>query len=119
MPSTVQPILITRDLPRLQGFYSALLSAGELTRMPEDGPAFYVQLSVGNAELGLVADTGAPETSGRVLLSIDVDSVDALLPQVASLGGQVTGGPNDMPWGQRVLHLVDPDGNPVNLTQTL
>jgi predicted enzyme related to lactoylglutathione lyase len=49
-----------------------------------------------------------------VLLSIDVASVDALLPRVAGLGGTVTGGPNDMPWGRRVLHLTDPDGNPVN-----
>jgi predicted enzyme related to lactoylglutathione lyase len=24
-----------------------------------------------------------------------------------------------MPWGQRVAHIADPDGNVVNLTQTL
>ena len=26
------------------------------------------------------------------------------------------GPPNDMPWGQRVAHIQDPDGNTVNLT---
>ena len=26
---------------------------------------------------------------------------------------------NDMPWGQRVAHIKDPDGNVVNLTQQL
>jgi predicted enzyme related to lactoylglutathione lyase len=52
-----------------------------------------------------------------VLLSIEVDEVAALVPRVAALGGVVTGGPNDMPWGQRVLHVRDPDGNAVNLTQ--
>ncbi len=54
-----------------------------------------------------------------MLLSIDVPDVDALLSRVAELGGRVTGGPTDMPWGQRVLHVRDPDGNAVNLTQRL
>lgn len=34
-------------------------------------------------------------------------------------GRSVRGGPNDMPWGQRVAHIQDPDGNPVNLTQPI
>jgi predicted enzyme related to lactoylglutathione lyase len=54
-----------------------------------------------------------------MLLSIDVADVDALLPRVEALGGTATGGANDMPWGQRVAHIKDPDGNVVNLTQTL
>ena len=32
-------------------------------------------------------------------------------------GGLVLGPPNDMPWGQRVAHIHDPDGNTINLTQ--
>jgi len=31
----------------------------------------------------------------------------------------VLGPPNDMPWGQRVAHILDPDGNTVNLTEPL
>jgi predicted enzyme related to lactoylglutathione lyase len=119
VPSTVQPVVVTRDLARLQAFYSSLLGAAEVGRVPDDGAPFFVRLQVGNSELGLVSNTGAAATAGRVLLSIEVDSVDALLPRVAALGGQVTGGPTDMPWGQRVLHIADPDGNPVNLTQPL
>jgi predicted enzyme related to lactoylglutathione lyase len=60
--------------------------------------------------------TGEP---GRMLLSIEVPDVDALLPTVEDLGGESTSGANDMPWGQRVAHIKDPDGNVVNLTQTL
>ena len=41
------------------------------------------------------------------------------MSRVPELGGRVTGGPNDMQWGQRVLHVEDPDGNAVNLTQQL
>ena len=56
---------------------------------------------------------------GRMLLSIEVPDVDALLPRVPVLGGTATSGANDMPWGQRVAHIADPDGNVVNLTQQL
>ncbi len=51
-------------------------------------------------------------------MSIEVDDVDAALPRVEELGGTATGAANDMPWGQRVAHVRDPDGNPVNLTLT-
>ncbi|EFE84545.1 LOW QUALITY PROTEIN: glyoxalase, partial [Streptomyces albidoflavus] len=33
--------------------------------------------------------------------------------------GSVSGAPNDMPWGQRVAHIQDPDGTPVNPTQPI
>ncbi|MDT0277063.1 VOC family protein [Blastococcus sp. DSM 46792] len=45
--------------------------------------------------------------------------VDAALARVVPLGGEATSGANDMPWGQRVAHVRDPDGNAVNLTQQL
>ncbi len=65
------------------------------------------------------ARPSCPATRGACLLSIDVPDVDALLPQVERLGGTATSGANDMPWGQRVAHIKDPDGNVVNLTQQL
>ena len=44
---------------------------------------------------------------------------DALLPEVEVLGRSATSGAHDMPWGQQVAHIEDPDGNVVNLTQQL
>ena len=41
------------------------------------------------------------------------------LDRVTELGGTVLSPPADMPWGQRVVHLRDPDGNAVDLTQGL
>ncbi len=43
--------------------------------------------------------------------------LDGYLDRVEGLGGRVLGPPRDMPWGQRVAHLQDPDGNAVNLTE--
>jgi predicted enzyme related to lactoylglutathione lyase len=118
MSSTVQPVIVTADLQRMIAFYSGLVGATETERVPAEGPLFYIGLRIGDSDLGLVSDesvAGAP--AGRILLSIDVPDVDALLPRIVGLGGELTGGPNDMPWGQRVAHIKDPDGNGVNLTQ--
>ncbi|GGL37550.1 VOC family protein [Planomonospora parontospora] len=118
--TTVQPIIITADLARLQTFYERLLGAVEVHRFPDDGPVFFVSLKLGDSELGLVDDASAdPSAPQRILLSVDVDDVDDLLEQVEAAGGRVLGPSNDMPWGQRVAHVRDPDGNTVNLTQSL
>ncbi|MGY1802255.1 VOC family protein [Blastococcus sp. SYSU D00922] len=120
MPATVRPIIVTHDLERLLAFYTTLLGAEQIMRYPEEGDAFYVGLRLGDSELGLSADQGvSPGDPGRMLLSIEVPDVDALLPRVERLGGTATSGANDMPWGQRVAHIEDPDGNVVNLTQQL
>ncbi|MCZ2860958.1 VOC family protein [Blastococcus sp. VKM Ac-2987] len=120
MSPTVRPILVTPDLERLRSFYVGLLDAEETDRFPEEGPLFYLGLRVGNSELGLTADGDAgPGAPGRVLLSIEVPDVDGVLPRVTELGGSAPSGSNDMPWGQRVAHVTDPDGNAVNLTQQL
>src|SRR5271166_874453 len=103
-------------------FYKALLGAVEISRVPDDGPAFYVGLQIGNAELGVVADGDAHiDAPQRILLNVNVGdlgvgNVAGLLEHVEALGGRVLGPPNDMPWGQRVAHIQDPDGNTVNLT---
>ncbi|MEV6961707.1 VOC family protein [Streptomyces sp. NPDC051207] len=118
--STIQPVILTTDQDVLARFYTKLFGAEEIFRVPEEGPAFYLGLRIGDTDLGLVAktdlDTGA---APRVLLSIGVDDVDGTLGRVVALGGSVRSGPNDMPWGQRVAHILDPDGNPVNLTQPI
>ena len=119
MPSTVQPMLVTRDVERLVRFSTGVAGAVPTDRIPVSGPVFSQGLRIGDSDLGVVADGEAPEGPQRMLLSIDVPDVDALLPRVDELGGHVQGPANDMPWGQRVAHVQDPDGNSVNLTQQL
>ncbi|MEU2718080.1 VOC family protein [Streptomyces sp. NPDC007205] len=118
--STIQPVILTADHDVLLGFYTKLFGAKEIFRVPEEGPVFYLGLRIGDTDLGLVAkaNPGDREAS-RILLSIGVDDVDETLGRVTALGGSVHGGPNDMPWGRRVAHIQDPDGNPVNLTQPI
>jgi predicted enzyme related to lactoylglutathione lyase len=118
MAATIHPLVVTRDLDRLLAFYTGLFGAVEATHYPPEGPTFFVGLRIGDSNLGLVADTDAAAgTAQRMLLSAEVDDVDACLLRVEGLGGRVQGPPNDMPWGERVAHIEDPDGNTVNLTQ--
>ncbi|KUJ69764.1 extradiol dioxygenase [Streptomyces albus subsp. albus] len=118
--STIQPVIITADQDVLLGFYAKLFGAEEIFRVPAEGPAFYLGLRIGDTDLGLVAKANpGTEVASRILLSIGVDDVDETLGRVEALGGSVRGGPTDMPWGQRVAHIQDPDGNPVNLTQPI
>jgi len=119
MARAVQPVLITADVERLVRFYTGLLDAEEAIRFPEDGAVFYVGLRIGTNILGITNDSAPPQGAQRILLSVDVDEVDPLLEQVEGLGGHVASPPKDMPWGQRVAHVQDPDGNTVNLAQEL
>jgi predicted enzyme related to lactoylglutathione lyase len=118
--TSIQPVASTPDLPRLRAFYVEVLGAKQTLRVPPEGPEFFVQLRIGETDLGVVqnddTEVGAPV---RILLSAEVADVDALLPVVAAAGGTVQGPPNDMPWGQRVAHVLDPDGNMLNLTRWL
>ncbi|MGY0490560.1 VOC family protein [Streptomyces sp. WG-D5] len=118
--STIQPVILTADQDVLLGFYTKLFGAEEVFRVPAKGPVFYRGLRIGDTDLGLVTkDDPGSGAAPRILLSIGVDDVDAMVGRVEELGGSVTGGPNDMPWGQRVAHIKDPDGNAVNLTQPI
>lgn len=118
--TSIHPIASTPDLHRMRAFYETVLGAAQTLRVPEEGPEFYVELRIGSSLLGLVqeekTEIGAPV---RIILSADVPDVDVLLPVVESAGGTVPGQANDMPWGQRVAHVLDPDGNMLNLTSWL
>lgn len=71
--STIQPVILTADQDVLVGFYTKLFGAEEIFRVPEEGPAFYRGLRIGDTDLGLVAKTDlGTGAAPRVLPSIGV-----------------------------------------------
>ena len=46
-----------------------------------------------------------------------MDDVDAEHERLRSAGVRVLAPPSDRPWGERTLHVADPDGNVVELTR--
>jgi lactoylglutathione lyase len=101
------PILHTADLPRLTAFYERL-GLSVAYRFEEA----YVGLE-GPLKLGLAA-VERLEPESRAALWFYCDDVDA---EVERLRGhaQVRQEPQDMPWGERLAIVLDPDGNQVCL----
>jgi lactoylglutathione lyase len=46
-----------------------------------------------------------------------VDDVDSEHERLRAAGVRVLAPPTDRPWGERTLHVADPDGNVVELTR--
>ena len=111
------PILLTRDLPRLVAFYERTMHGVVAYRFGSTGEDDYVSLTVGAASLGIGRDPKTPDAASgdRVALWFYVDEVDAVFRHWMEAGGDVVQEPQDMPWGERVAQVRDPDGNLVNL----
>jgi uncharacterized glyoxalase superfamily protein PhnB len=73
-----------------------------------------VTLAIGEASLGVARD-GRPAAGDRMSLWVYVDDVDAVYARWMIAGGDTVQPPSDMPWGERVSQVRDPDGNLVNL----
>ncbi len=115
------PVLYARDPERVAGFYRELLGFTETFRMPDEGAAGYIGLSLEDARLGVV-DVAWPAQQGitagdhpRSELFIYVDDVDAMVEAVRATGATVMAEPVDQPWGERVAYVADPEGGPVAL----
>jgi uncharacterized glyoxalase superfamily protein PhnB len=111
------PILLTADLPRLVAFYEAALGAIIDYRFAdEEGADAYVSLAIGAASLGIGRDSAASAAVGdRAALWFYVDDVDAAYDGMLSAGASRVAEPSDMPWGERVAQVRDIDGTLVNL----
>lgn len=124
----ITPFIETADVDRLVEFYRGVFGAEQVDRVPPDGDVFFVMLQIDDAVLGIVRtadangdNAGPPDPSrlapaGRIALDIPVPDPDAALRKVAEAGGEAADQANDMPWGQRVGHARDLDGNELNLS---
>jgi lactoylglutathione lyase len=107
------PILATRDLSRLLGFYRDLLGFEATFEFPG-----YVGLELGPSQLGLGEDPGLTDgPSARFSLWLYVDECDATVERLRSAGVTVVEEPADQPWGERIARVLDPDGNTVIVGQ--
>jgi lactoylglutathione lyase len=120
------PIVYVRDLPRALAFYRDGLGFEETYRQPPEGEPGFVSLELENTKVGLVVFS-APEsflgrTPGdglRFELWLYCDDVDAAVERLAAEGAPVLRAPENMPWGERLAYVADPDGNPISLAASL
>jgi len=124
--SKLFPMLSCGDVERSPAFYGGLLGGVETFRFPEQGEPAFIALTIGeSSEIGLGGIAAQPlhgrpqrPASGhRVELCVYVDDVDAVFARAREEGYEAVGDPADMPWGERVAWIADPDGNLVMLTR--
>ena len=118
------PVVFARDVSVTAGFYEGLGFERHF-QLPPDGDPGYVGLRRGPSELAVVADDwperqyGASVGHGvRFELFVYVDTVDETVEALRGGGSPVLCEPADMPWGERVAYVADPDGNPVALAES-
>jgi lactoylglutathione lyase len=121
----VFPIVNCRDLAVARTFYERALGGVEAYRFPPDGDPVYLTLRVGAGQVALALGT-APAMYGEVPLpasghAVDVcayvPDLDAAVAAAPAAGGAVAVPPADMPWGERVAYLRDPDGTMLLIIQ--
>jgi lactoylglutathione lyase len=126
MSSNLFPMLSCSDLERSLAFYGDLLGGAESYRFPDSGDPDFVVLRIGeSSEIGLGALSDRPPhgrrqrpaTGHRIELCVYVDDVDELFTRAGRNGVETVTEPADMPWGERVAWIADPDGNLVMLTR--
>jgi lactoylglutathione lyase len=109
------PIVSTANLPRALGFYRDLLGGTVTYESPgPDGEPGYVGLAMGSTHLGIVrVPEFEPMSQRAIALWVYVDDCDAAIERMRGAGVMITEEPVDQPWGERVAHVLDPDGNEV------
>jgi lactoylglutathione lyase len=103
-------------------FYAGLLGFEEYFRLPADGEPGYVGLRLADSRLAIV-DSSSPRrllgleiaSGARFELWLYVDDVDTELDRLREAGVTVLREADDMPWGERLAYVADPEGNPVAL----
>ena len=116
-------ILFVSDLDHSIRFYRDVL--GLPFRFANES---YAEFATEGARFSLYARSRLPELIGREApageapwpqgeVAFFVDDVDQEHARLVRAGVRVLTPPTDRPWGERTLHLADPDGNVVELTR--
>ena len=125
MPGRAFPVIYTDDVPRLARFYGSL-GFETVYRFPPEDEAGYVSMQRGDSTLGIVTTESPKQLIGveagsgpRFEMFVYVDDLDACVDRLRGDGVRVFSEPQDMPWGERLAYVADPDGNPFALAQAV
>lgn len=116
------PVVFANSVEATSLFYERLGFERHF-QLPPSGEAGYVGLRRGAHELAVVTREwpeqhySATVCDGvRFEMFVYVDDVDGHVERLRrGAGTTVLREPADMPWGERVAYVTDPDGNPVAL----
>jgi lactoylglutathione lyase len=120
------PVVFAANVPLSAAFYEALGFVRHF-QLPPDGEPGYVGLRRGGYEIAVVAaewplrqyNRPVAADGVRFEMFVYVDAVDPVVETLRADGTPILREPADMPWGERVAYVADPDGNPVALAASL
>lgn len=107
------PLLVTEDLDRLVAFYREAFDAQRTYGFPDPhapGHDVYVHLQLGGGSLGIGEEAVVGPIGDRGAVWLYVDDVDESYQRARDAGASVVAPPEEMPWGERVGQIRDPDG---------
>ena len=107
--------MTVNDLEAILKWYQDSLGFKVEQRHEREGQLRAAALSGGNARLMLNQEDGAKgpdrvKGQGFSLYFVTQQSIDALAEKFKANGGTLDVGPQDMPWGVRMISVRDPDG---------
>jgi lactoylglutathione lyase len=117
------PVVFAAHVPATAAFYERLGFERHF-QLPAEGEPGYVGFRRGAYEVAVVAAEWPAERYGlpvgdgvRFELFVYVEEVDRLVEELRGDGFAVLREPAQMPWGERVAYMTDPEGNPVALAE--
>ena len=125
MVSRAFPVVYASDVGRAARFWE-MLGFSRHFQLPADGEPGYVGLrsDASAAELAVTSVEWAKDRYGlsmgdgaRFEMYIYVADLDEMVRQLAGANVPILRDPEDMPWGERIATVADPEGNPVALCQ--
>jgi lactoylglutathione lyase len=125
MVSRAFPVVYALDVERAAQFWE-LLGFRRHFQLPAEGEPGYVGLrsDAFEAEVAVTSVEWAIERYGlsmgdgaRFEMYVYVADLDGMVRRLADADVPILRDPEDMPWGERIATVADPEGNPVALCQ--
>jgi len=120
-------VLFVQDLDGCTTFYRDTLQlpykggeANVAVFLPQEGIQLILLSPSGAADVLGIAAQALPSVAGpRGYLAVSVADVDATYADLAAKGVPFVQPPTDKPWGLRMAHFTDPEGNLWEITQPI
>jgi catechol 2,3-dioxygenase-like lactoylglutathione lyase family enzyme len=105
--------LHVQDVQRSLDFYSRVPGAKIVIPIRGDDQHRFAMVQIGRGKIGLLS--GVPQM--KFHLEIDTSDLDNMYEALKTIGLQPEGPPQERPWGERDMRVIDPDGNMVEFDQ--
>jgi lactoylglutathione lyase len=116
------PVIYARNVEAVAAFYARLGFEEQFRMASPDGTLGFVSLRRDGAELAVTTEESPRTLAGvepgpgpRHELFVYVEDADEAVAALRAAGAAVVREPVDMPWGERIGFVADPEGNLVSV----